>query len=85
MMRRIAGLAHLEFEESELPRIAEQLSAVLTHMESLARIDTSRVEPTFHSLEHASPLREDVPRAPAGDEKAPEYGAGPFVVPRIIG
>jgi Asp-tRNA(Asn)/Glu-tRNA(Gln) amidotransferase C subunit len=56
-------------------------------MESLARVGTEGVEPTYHSLEHAGPLREDVPRSAAGGAPADGSGcgpAGPFVVPRVI-
>ena len=37
-VRRIANLASLEFEEAEMPRLAEQLSSILTYMESLRRL-----------------------------------------------
>jgi aspartyl-tRNA(Asn)/glutamyl-tRNA(Gln) amidotransferase subunit C len=88
-VRRIANLASLEFEEAELPRLAEQLSSILTYMESLRRLDTSSVAPTFHSLEHEGPLREDVPRPGLGAEEAtrgaPGDSRGQFLVPRIIG
>ncbi len=88
-VRRIAKLAHLEFDESQIAVLAGQLSSILTHMESLARIDTSRVEPTFHSLEHDGLFREDAVRPSLGADKAtegaPNGGSGRFLVPRIIG
>jgi len=88
-VRRIAKLAQLEYDDAELPLLADQLSEILTYMESLSRLDTTAVEPTFHSLEHEGPLREDSP-APglAADEAtggAPGGHPGRFIVPRIVG
>jgi aspartyl-tRNA(Asn)/glutamyl-tRNA(Gln) amidotransferase subunit C len=88
-VRRIAALAHLDFDDAAIERLAGELSSILTHMESLSRIDTSRIEPTFHSLEHGSPLREDVRRPSLGAEEAtkgaPGGAPGQFLVPRVIG
>lgn len=98
-VRRIATLACLEFEESELARFAGQMSSILTYMECLDHLDTSGVEPTFHSITHASPLRQDLVRPGLAREEAtrgaprpsgrsdahtsPE--GGQFLVPRVIG
>lgn len=88
-VRRIARLAHLRFEESELPLIADQLSKILTSMESLSRVDTAEIEPTFHSLEHGVPFREDLPKPSLSRDEAtrgaPGGVPGQFVVPRIVG
>src|SRR5262249_31671261 len=61
-VRRIAKLSCLEFGEEELPLLAEQLSAILTHVESLRKVDTDSIEPTFHSVGGSGPLRSDDPR-----------------------
>lgn len=88
-VRRIAKLAHLEFEESELPRLAGQLSSILTYMESLGRVDTSAVEPTFHSVDHEGVFRED--RSEPGldvldaTDGAPGGRRGAFIVPKVLG
>ena len=87
-VRRIARLANLEFEDCDLPRLEAELSRILTYMERLARLDTSRVEPTFHSLEQICPLREDVPSAllrVEGDAGNAGPAAGPYIVPKVIG
>jgi aspartyl-tRNA(Asn)/glutamyl-tRNA(Gln) amidotransferase subunit C len=88
-VRRIADLAHIDLDEAEMPRIAAELSEILTYMESLARPDTEGVEPTFHSLEHPGPFREDAPRPGLGAEEAtrgaPGGSPGQFLVPRIVG
>ena len=85
---RIAKLAQLELDETESAVLADQLSSILTHMESLATVDTSDIEPTFNPVEHATPLRDDVPRPGqepgARTEEALEESAKQFLVPRII-
>lgn len=88
-VRRIANLAHLEFEEKELPRLAAQLSSILTYMESLERVDTSEIDPTFHSVDHEGVFREDRP-APGLDVHEATQGApggrpGAFIVPKVLG
>ena len=98
-VRRIAGLACLEFDESEIVPLASQLSAILTYMESLSRLDTKDVPPTFHPVGHKGPMREDQARpglgvreatrgAPATVEVpggATEGRPGQFLVPKVIG
>ena len=88
-VRRIALLAQLEYDDSELPRLADQLSEILTYMECLSRLDTSHVEPTFHPLEQEGHFREDRPLPGLGAEEAtrgaPGGEPGRFLVPRIIG
>lgn len=91
-VRRIARLACLEFPDRDEEALAAQLSSILTYVQSLGRLDTSGVEPTFHSVEHPGPLRDDVPRPGLGAHEAtrgaPGSGAGTggaFVVPKVIG
>ena len=92
-VRRIAKLSCLEFEDDEFHLLAEQLSAILTYMQTLARVDTEAVDPTFHSLAHEAPLREDASRPGLSAEEAtrgapsaaPGTGGGQFLVPRVIG
>ena len=90
---RVAALASLDLHEDEVGRMAEQLSAILTHMEMLNRLDTSLVEPTFHSVAHEAPFREDVVRPGLGAEEAARGApalagrppGGQFLVPKVIG
>ena len=86
---RIARLAHLELREDEIARLASELSSILTYIEVLSGVDTSRIEPTFHPLEYAGPFREDEVRPSLGAEVAtggaPGSVPGAFLVPRIIG
>lgn len=87
-VRRIARLAHLEFQPEEQERFTRQLSAILDHVRSLDRLDTREVEPTAHAGTGAA-LRDDAVLPPLDPEaalaNAPEAERGLFKVPRVIG
>ncbi|GAC1400283.1 MAG: Asp-tRNA(Asn)/Glu-tRNA(Gln) amidotransferase subunit GatC [Thermoanaerobaculia bacterium] len=92
--RRIAGLAHLEFDDSALERMAADMTRVLEYMEVLESVDVddgrSGQTPGQAGLPalHATPLREDVVRPSISREgverNAPDFENGFFVVPAII-
>src|SRR5262245_24050386 len=87
-VRRIARLAHLHLDESEIPRLAEELGSILTYMESLERLGTEGVEPMFHPVESPTALRADAPVAGLGAEAATHETPSPggrFLVPKVIG
>ena len=83
--RRIADLAHLEFDEPSLDRMAAEMTKILTYIDQLAEVeigvadDSGRPDPT--------PLRDDVPGSPPADpaRNAPAWDSGHFVVPKVIG
>ncbi|HSP34990.1 MAG TPA: Asp-tRNA(Asn)/Glu-tRNA(Gln) amidotransferase subunit GatC, partial [Thermoanaerobaculia bacterium] len=81
--RRIAALAHLEFDEAGLDRMAGEMTKILGYIESLPNPE-SRIP----NLESRTPLRDDVVR-PSVDldavaRNAPEWEDGFFVVPPVI-
>lgn len=59
----VAGLTHLSLSDEEVERLGSQLSAVLAHFQSLQEVDTSDVEPTGHSTDVLSVMRDDEPGA----------------------
>jgi len=88
-VRRIAGLAHLDFSDQECQELAAQLSDILGYVETLNKLDTSAVSPTSHILESGEALRDDVERPCLPESEAlrnaPESGGGHFKVPKVIG
>jgi aspartyl-tRNA(Asn)/glutamyl-tRNA(Gln) amidotransferase subunit C len=86
--RRIADLAHLEFDEAGLERMAGEMTAILTYIDQLRDADVGATAVTVADGA-ASPLREDVPGACVDREgvaaNAPAWSDGFFVVPRVIG
>ncbi len=87
----VADLANLDLSPEQMKRITHDLEEILTHMETLNRIDTTGVEPMAQVLFDAaeSPLlRPDEPRPGIGVEgalaNAPLAGSGYFKVPKVI-
>src|SRR5262245_10994196 len=88
---KIAALANLELDASELDLFARQLGDILTYADQVQQIDTSGVPPTAavvtrHAADRADALRPSLDRdeALAGAPDA-AVDAGLFRVPRVIG
>ena len=84
--RRIANLAHLEFDDAGLDRMAGEMSKILSYIDQLAEVDVSDV--VLPPLA-PTPMREDVPLASIDRElvarNAPAWSDGFFLVPKVIG
>jgi aspartyl-tRNA(Asn)/glutamyl-tRNA(Gln) amidotransferase subunit C len=89
-VRRIAALARLRLSPEEERTFAEQLSAILAHVEQLKELDVSGVEPMTHALAagEVPALRADEvePSLAPGEAiaNAPARQGTFFEVPRII-
>lgn len=94
---RVAELAHLELTETEIETFARQLDSILTYVDKLNELDTSKVEPmsqvtpsvaSGQDAVSGTPLREDslVPCDFAKDvlAGAPDPSPPYFRVPRVI-
>jgi aspartyl-tRNA(Asn)/glutamyl-tRNA(Gln) amidotransferase subunit C len=81
--KRIAELAHLEFDDAGLERMADEMTKILSYIDQLREIEGS----TDKSV-GATPLREDVARPgvprEAVERNAPAFRDGHFVVPKVI-
>ncbi|HVB06252.1 MAG TPA: Asp-tRNA(Asn)/Glu-tRNA(Gln) amidotransferase subunit GatC [Acidimicrobiales bacterium] len=84
----IASLARLALSEEELVTFAEQLSAVLDHVDALRELDIADLPPMHHPLPLQNVLRPDeVGPSLDRDEvlaAAPAAERGRFRVPRIL-
>jgi aspartyl-tRNA(Asn)/glutamyl-tRNA(Gln) amidotransferase subunit C len=84
----IALLARLALSEEEVAQMCGDLSAILVHMDALAEVDTTGVEPMTHAVPMDLPLRADVVEASLPVETAlsgaPDSAEGAFVVPHVI-
>ena len=81
-------LARLALDDDEIARMTLDLDAILGHVEALADLDTSAIEPMTHAVPFDCPLRADVEVAPLTVEEAlrnaPRREASFFQVPRIV-
>ena len=88
-VRRIAELAKLEFQGSELQELTEQMGTILDYVRRLDEIDTDAMEPVTVAPMVDSALRSDRPREGLATEtalsNAPDAVADHFRVPRILG
>lgn len=94
---RVAELAHLDLTEAEIELFARQLDSILTYVEKLNELDTSKVEPmaqvtppiaSGEGTAAGTPLREDEPTPCEfiGEvlDGAPDASRPYFRVPRVI-
>ncbi|MEA2337132.1 MAG: aspartyl-tRNA(Asn)/glutamyl-tRNA(Gln) amidotransferase subunit [Thermoanaerobaculia bacterium] len=86
--KRIADLAHLEFDDAALERMAGEMTKILSYIDQLREVDVTGFETAAAS--EATPMREDVPRAPVDRDavaaNAPAFSEdGHFIVPKVIG
>lgn len=88
-VEHIAKLAKLEFSEDEKAKFTEQFNEILTFMEKLNELDTSKVEPLSHVIELQNVFREDVVKPSVSTEEAlknaPVKNDKFFKVPKVIG
>jgi len=86
-VEHVARLARLALTEAEKETYTEQLSRILDHVESMNRLDTSNVPPTYQAVALQNVLRGDEPHQSLDREKllsqAPDHEAGCFKVPKI--
>jgi len=85
--RRIADLAHLEFDDAALERMAAEMTKILTYIDQLREVDVSQWG--AGALAGKTPLRDDeVKPGVSRDDvarNAPAWRDGYFIVPKVIG
>jgi aspartyl-tRNA(Asn)/glutamyl-tRNA(Gln) amidotransferase subunit C len=87
-VEHVAKLARLELSEQEKEKLTDQLSNILTYVETLNSLDTKGVEPTSHVLDLKNVMRDDVAVPGLTQEQAlanaPDKAVGHYKVPKII-
>ncbi len=87
-VEHVAKLARLSLTEAERERMQSQLDAILTYIDALSALDTSRCDPTFQVIPRTNVLREDrvCPSLPSAEAlaNAPDRQEEFFRVPRVI-
>jgi aspartyl-tRNA(Asn)/glutamyl-tRNA(Gln) amidotransferase subunit C len=87
-IHRVAKLARLELSDDEATHYAAQLHRVLDHMDTLAKLDLSGVEPTSHALPVYDVVRPDEARPGFTQTQAlsnaPKSVLDQFQIPKVI-
>ena len=86
-VKHVAALARLGITDERAGTLAAELNTILAHMEVLARVDTTAIEPLVGVSGEGTPLRPDegpsVKLAQPIEEFAPSVKDGFFIVPRL--
>jgi aspartyl-tRNA(Asn)/glutamyl-tRNA(Gln) amidotransferase subunit C len=87
-VQRVAILARLRLNPDEEERLTEELDKILDYVETLNRLDTSRIEPFVHATDVFNVFREDrvtnQPNVDALLANAPAKDGTFIEVPKII-
>ena len=87
-VEKIAWLARLSLDDSDIPDYTRQLSRILDLVDQLDTVDTTDIEPLAHPLELTARLREDRITEQNQRERfqriAPRVEAGLYLVPKVI-
>ena len=87
-IEKVAALAKLRLKEGEKQKLEKDLGNILSYVEQLNQLDTSKVEPTSHVLNLENVFREDVIKPwLVRDEllkHAPQAKGKFFEVPKVI-
>ncbi|WP_339490235.1 Asp-tRNA(Asn)/Glu-tRNA(Gln) amidotransferase subunit GatC [Pseudomonas sp. EL_65y_Pfl2_R95] len=87
-VEKIAHLARLGLNESEIPQTTETLNNILGLIDHMQSVDTSGIEPLSHPLEATQRLRADevteTNHRDAYQAIAPAVESGLYLVPKVI-
>jgi len=88
-VRKVADLARLRLEESEIEAYRDQLAGILAHVQHIEALDVEGVEPMAHPLDLTDRLAADEPGPvmPTADllRNAPAVRDRFLDVPRVLG
>ncbi len=87
-VRRVARLARLKVNEEDVPRLAEELNAILAFVEQLNEVNVDGVAPLTSVVSQKMRMRDDVV-SDGGDAKAVTQNAPAsedqfFMVPKVV-
>lgn len=87
-VENVALLSRLEFPETQLEKLTEQLNAFLEYADVLNKVDAEGIQPTAHVLPLKNVMRADETKPSLARElalsNAPEQENGYFKVPKIM-
>ena len=87
-VRKVARLARLAMDETEIEAARSQLSGIFALIAEMQAVDTQGIEPMSHAQDVSQRLREDtvteVNQRELFQSIAPQVEAGLYLVPQVI-
>lgn len=87
-IEKIAHLARVRIEDSEVPEVASRLNDILAMIDQMQAVDTDNIEPMANPHDASQRLREDIVtesnQREAFQQVAPAVEKGLFLVPKVI-
>jgi aspartyl-tRNA(Asn)/glutamyl-tRNA(Gln) amidotransferase subunit C len=87
-VKKIAHLARLGIDESDIESYARDLSGMLDLMAQMSELNTDNVIPMAHPMDQVQRLRPDIVTEQDNREQfqsiAPQVEAGLYLVPKVI-
>jgi aspartyl-tRNA(Asn)/glutamyl-tRNA(Gln) amidotransferase subunit C len=87
-IHRVATLSRLELTAEEAERYAGQLHRILDHMDTLAKLDLSGIEPSAHAMPVYDVTRPDLAADGFSQQQAlsnaPKAALDQFQIPKVI-
>ena len=86
-IKNLAQLSRLRLKEEEESRLEKHLEQIIGYIDQLNELDTSKVEPTSHTLPIHNIFREDNVCKPISKDyltNSPACKKGHYEVPKII-
>jgi aspartyl-tRNA(Asn)/glutamyl-tRNA(Gln) amidotransferase subunit C len=88
IVKDVAHLARLEFEEEKLERIKNDMNRMISFVNKLNELDTENIEPLIYISEEINVLREDVVKHEITQKQAlmnaPKKDSDYFKAPKVI-
>lgn len=92
LIRKVADLARLDLQESEIQEYVKSIGDILKHVDQLSQVNVEGIEPMVHGVDGSLRLRPDVIQEfpldaqgkPKVLEAAPEVMYDGYKVPQIL-
>ncbi len=70
LIEKVASVARITLSEAEIEEYTPQISEVLKFFESIDKVDTKNVKPSFHPVDIRNHLRKDETHEPLSNKDA---------------
>tara|TARA_Y100001935_G_scaffold250822_1_gene251605 strand:- start:793 stop:1080 length:288 start_codon:yes stop_codon:yes gene_type:complete len=87
-LKNISLLSKIKIDDEISPSLVKDLESILTMVNKMEELDTSKVNPLIHPLENTQTLREDIEKKDIEREKLQELSkekdSGFYLTPKVI-